>query len=109
MTAAHCVFDKNRNAFVSESAVTAILGEHDTTTSTESTIPRKVLAVSMIIPHESYVSSTTENDIALLKISEAVDLSVYTPICLPNTGDDFIGKTALVYGKLVRISLGLTM
>ena len=99
VTAAHCVYDA--------SSVTVILGEHDTATMTESTIPRKEVTVSKIIPHENYV--LLHDDIALLKLSESVDLSVYTPVCLPNTGDDFIGKTALVYGKLAGALHSLTI
>ena len=101
VTAAHCVFDANNN-IVSESTITVVLGEHDTTTTTESTIPRKELQVTMIIPHENYNPVALPDDIALLKLSEVVNLSVYTPVCLPNTADNFIGKTAWVYGEQAK-------
>ena len=39
-----------------------------------------------------------ENDIALLKLKEKVDLSIYTPACLAPRGADYTGKTASVYG-----------
>ena len=100
VTAAHCVHDGNGN-LLSKSSVTGVLGEHDTTT-TESTIPRKVVKVSKIIPHGKYSHSALPFDIALLKLTEKVDLNVYTPVCLPNTRDVFIGKTAWVYGKYAR-------
>eukprot|EP00092_Neocalanus_flemingeri_P005011 GFUD01005388.1.p1 GENE.GFUD01005388.1~~GFUD01005388.1.p1 ORF type:complete len:490 (-),score=75.79 GFUD01005388.1:64-1533(-) len=97
VTAAHCVYDQSNN-LVSTSTITVVLGEHDTATLTESIIPRKVLSVTKIIPHQDYSPTGYSYDIALLKLSEAVDLDVYTPVCLPNTGDNFIGKIALVYG-----------
>ena len=53
------------------------------------------------IVHEDYNNPlSTSNDIALLKLSESVDLDVYTPACLAKTSDTstFDGKTALVYG-----------
>ena len=39
-----------------------------------------------------------ENDIALLKLKEKVDLSIYTPACLAPKGTDYTGKTGSVYG-----------
>ena len=40
------------------------------------------------------------NDIAILKLVEDVDLSKYTPACLPRPGENFVGKTALAMGML---------
>ena len=81
---------------------------------------RKNLELEEIILHEDYNSATTEHDIALLKLKEPLDLSVrlehlaciplgwfsitkwthqvYTPACLPESGVDFTGETAWVYG-----------
>ena len=50
------------------------------------------------IVHPNYDTSTTNNDIALLKLAEAVDLSIYTPACLPASSVDYVGQTAKVYG-----------
>ena len=33
---------------------------------------------------------------------DRVDLSVFSPVCLPSNGADFIGKTASVYGEEPR-------
>jgi len=98
VSAAHCFFDKNGENPTQASDVRIVLGEHDTTITTESKIPRKVVEVSIIKTHPDYVSDTSNNDIALLKLSEEVDLNVYTPACLPNTKDNFEGKNAWVYG-----------
>ena len=57
---------------------------------------RKVLEIEKIIIHERYIFP--EHDIALLKLKEKVDLSIYTPACLAPRGADYTGKTASVYG-----------
>ena len=59
---------------------------------------RKVLEIEKIIVHERYIHLTLEHDIALLKLKEKVDLSIYTPACLAPRGADYTGKTASVYG-----------
>jgi len=56
------------------------------------------VAVTQIINHPSYDAKTSNNDISLLKLSEAVDLNTYTPACLAKATDNFEGKSAWVYG-----------
>ena len=100
LTAAHCMFkDAAGTQPQAAGEIRVVLGEHDLLDSTESKIPKKVVAVSEIINHPSYASATSNNDIALLKLSESVDLATYTPACLPSTGDNFEGQKAWVYGK----------
>ena len=94
VSAAHC-FD----GISDPTTVRIVLGEHDTASTTESKIPRIVVNVSLILNHPDFILETVNNDIALLKLSEEVDLTVYTPACLPMTGDNFVGKIAWVYGK----------
>ena len=53
---------------------------------------RKVLEIEKIIIHERY-GMRMENDIALLKLKEKIDLSIYTPACLAPKGTDYTGKT----------------
>ena len=64
-------------------------------------IVRKVVPLAMDpIVHESYKSPfTSSNDIALLKLAEAVDLNIYTPACLPALNADYTGKTGRTYGE----------
>ena len=81
-----------------------VLGEHDTSTKDESKIPRKEFKVAKIFLHEEYHHYDKHDDIALLKLSEKVNLNIYTPICLPNVDDDFTGKTAWAYGKKSELS-----
>ena len=65
-----------------------------------SIIPRKLVPVAKIIYHPDYYNITRGDDIAMIKLSNAVDLNVYTPACLSNHGDDFTGMIGMVYGKL---------
>lgn len=96
VTAAHCVFQQDDVTVASGSMITVILGEHDTSTQLESKIPRKEVKVTQVIPHG--IPLDMENDIALLKLSEKIDLNTYTPVCVPKSGDDFTGKTGWTYG-----------
>ena len=56
--------------------------------------------MTKIIIHESFNSRKLNNDIALLELSEEVDLKIYTPACLARTSDTdtFYGEIAYVYG-----------
>jgi len=57
-----------------------------------------MLALDPIV-HESYESpKASSNDIALLKLAEDIDLTTYTPACLPTSGADYTGQNGRVYG-----------
>jgi secreted trypsin-like serine protease len=93
LTAAHCT------QHYTATELTVVLGEHDTASSSESQIPRKIFQVSQIINHPKYSPLTSNNDIALLKLSEEVDLTIYTPSCIAETSDNFVGQRAWAYGE----------
>ena len=72
------------------------------------------------IVHECYnVQQGSPNDIALLKVfsswspvqsillklAEDVDLTVYTPACLPEPKDDYTGQMGNVYGESEKLVL----
>lgn len=97
VTATHCLF--SGTSPIPAGAIRVVLGEHDHSQSGEESLPRIVLGVAEIINHPDYSSVTNDNDIALLKLSTAVDLSVYTPACLPEAGASFVGRNAWVYGQ----------
>ena len=57
------------------------------------------MEIEKIIIHEGYTRCGNQNhDIALLKLKEKLDLSKYTPACLPAKEVDYVGKNASVYG-----------
>merc|ERR1719507_215155 len=90
ITAAHCIFSSGPTSLV--------LGEHDLSSSNDADdTNRKDVAVTTIV-HPDYDAINTNNDIALLKLAEAVDLSIHTPACLPASSADYVGQTAKVYG-----------
>lgn len=95
VTAAHCLDG------VTKDNLKIILGEYDLSSATDSadTNRKEVsLAIDPIV-HENYNSPyQSSNDIALLKLAEAVDLNVHTPACLPALNTDYTGKTGSVYG-----------
>lgn len=95
LTAAHCVVFSNMPQSPSQFTVT--LGDYIQSNATASPL-RKIFSVSQIIYNSKYVSSSYDNDIALMKLSTAADMTVYTPVCLPAAGTDYTGKTASIYG-----------
>merc|ERR1711892_175432 len=99
LTAAHCMFKDAQGQNPQTAAeIKALLGEHNLASTGEETIPRKLVTVTQIINHASYDATSSNYDIALLKLSEKVDLNVYTPACLAKSADNFEGKNAWVYG-----------
>jgi len=78
-----------------------VLGEFDLSSSSDSNDGKRKnvkLALDPIV-HESYRSPKPDsNDIALLKLAEDVDLTTYTPACLPASGTDYTGQNGRVYG-----------
>ena len=64
-------------------------------------LPRKLLQFTQAIRHYAYNKKTSDNDIALLKLSEPLDINIYTPLCLPCKNDNFLGKKAWATGEYV--------
>ena len=58
---------------------------------------RRHLGIEEIFFHHDY-NNTVDSDIALLKLAHPLNLSTYTPICLPERNSMFVGSTAWVYG-----------
>ena len=95
VTAAHCLyFDVDSNIPKVPSDVNITLGEHDLSIKGEGTLNEKTVGVAKIFKHEKYNSHTMENDIAVLELSEDVDLETYTPVCLAKISDNFYGTVA---------------
>ena len=60
---------------------------------------RKIVPVIDIVNHPDFLRPTFENDLALLRLYESVDLMTFTPVCLPEVGADFTGRKGWVYGQ----------
>ena len=96
VTAAHCVQQIN------SSDIFVRVGEHDLHVVGETNVERRI-NVSEIITHEhyDYNSSSYDNDIAVVYLSEHLDLSLYTPACLAKSDDNptsLVGKMATIAG-----------
>ena len=65
-------------------------------------LPRKVIRLSENpIIHENYEKPIQfNNDIALLKLVEEVDVKLFTPACLPSVDADYTGRKAQTYGEI---------
>ena len=95
LTAAHCLYTQDNDEALPASEFSIILGVHNRTKRTEP--KRKQIRIKDIFVHEKFNSSL--NDIALLKLEERVDLSIYPPACLPfNFGENLVGQNGHVYG-----------
>jgi len=98
LTAAHCFYDGDGNLVITDPTTIEItLGEHDISKTTETTLT-KVVTPDLQIIHSGYNFALSSNDIALLRLPSSEDLTVYTPVCLPQTGAVYTGKNAWVYG-----------
>ena len=75
LTSAQCVHGK------SASSLYLMIGDHDLTAIDE-TGAEKQLLVSRIVVNEDYRPISKTHDIALLELTEHVDLTVYTPACV---------------------------
>ena len=101
VTAAHCLyFDVDSTIPKVPSDINITLGEHDLSIKGEGTLDEKTVGVAKIFRHEKYDSGTMVNDIAVLELSEDVDMETYTPVCMAKTSDSksFYGKPAKTYG-----------
>ena len=76
------------------------IGEHNLATTGETKLPEKTLSVARSLRHEGFNKTEAINDLALLELSEEVDISVYTPVCLPPPhSNNYFGHRAWVYGN----------
>ena len=72
----------------------------------EGSLDERNLKVKKLILHPDYDwddGPTLYNDVSILYLDQEVDLSTYTPACLPKANDftAFNGKMALVVGKII--------
>ena len=100
ITAAHCVWIKETKTWMEPSQLELVIGDHYLNWGGESWLEFKV-AVTKIMGHEDFNSTDNDNDIAVLELARELDLTRYTPACLPrfSTSDETsAGVWAKVYG-----------
>lgn len=98
VTASHCLFqDRDQTVPTLPNQLKIVLGAQNRNRR-NSKLPRKVVSVEKIFLHQNYDKRSFNNDIALVKLAESVDLSVYVPACMAEVDQDFTGDTARVYG-----------
>merc|ERR1719450_177495 len=114
LTAAHCVVDgdtvKGKNKLKEGWKDWELrLGFYDYYSSQDTCLPETTVKVAKVIVHKKYILEQTygeliniENDIALLQLKEEVDLSLYTPVCLPKQGL----KTSSIRGPFYHYGWG---
>ena len=74
-------------------------------TTGEGSLTEMTIDVTKYTNHENYENFNEiyfDNDITIIELAEAVDLSTYTPACMAKTSDTttFDGKNAWVYGEI---------
>ncbi|XP_019967813.1 coagulation factor VII [Paralichthys olivaceus] len=104
LTAAHCIWRKPSAIFH------VIVGEHDREQDEKTEQRRRVVKVFI---HQGYNQSSSDSDLALLKLYHPVKLGVYVvPICLPARNSSFIRTMATVrhstvsgWGRMAQFGL----
>merc|ERR1711971_308516 len=101
MTAMHCVEEA--------SSLVVALGEHNIRADIENH-QAKTIAVERVIKRPDYDTNSVNNDIALLRLAEDVDMtSTIVPACLPSTNSQqYTGWQAVVSGWGTTSSGGAT-
>ncbi|XP_042855585.1 transmembrane protease serine 9-like [Penaeus japonicus] len=102
LTAAHCFFDKDGNRVSDEGLVVGVADHDMYSTSDDISGVTRLVAVEKVILHPSYSSSGYDYDIALLKLSEVLDLSKnkeLRSVCLPaDDSKSYAGATGIAAG-----------
>ncbi|XP_074042438.1 uncharacterized protein [Leptinotarsa decemlineata] len=92
ITAAHCVDN------VPPSDLLLRLGEHDLSTESEPYLHQE-RRVQVVASHPQFDPRTFEYDLALLRFYEPVTFQPnILPVCVPQTDENFVGRTAYVTG-----------
>ena len=112
VTAGHCLYrwDQNTDRVTKRytpRTIHVVIGDYDTSMQNETGL-EKILEIEEIIRHpnhdlnlqDSGIERTEGYDIAMLRLKNPVDLSIYTPACLarPEDGDKYAGKMGTAVG-----------
>jgi len=99
-TAAHCVSTNGgvpATYTVKPNTITVVLGEHTIGDNTETNITQS-FRVQKIVVHKNKKGKASLVDLALLKVSEEIPLTLYTPLCLPEQDYDIRGQNVTLTG-----------
>jgi len=89
LTAAHCVSQNGglpARKLRRPSSFRVVLGEHDLRKANETTLT-KTFRVKKIIVHKTSKGKPSNVDLALIEVTEPIDLTTYTPLCLPTASN----------------------
>jgi len=89
ITAAHCVVNP-LGAFPPNN-FTVRIGDHDLLVQDESDLVKKLSVKDIVL-------LPPPTDLALVKVDGTIDTSIYTPVCLPEKGDNFRNMDTVVTG-----------
>lgn len=96
ITAAHCLVHADGSPMANATDLKIILGNHYTNKPSDKA---EIYNVDYFIAHEDYIRyPCCSNDILVIKVSKSIDLSQYTPVCLPAMNEDFTGSQATATG-----------
>ena len=96
LTAAHCLYTMDKEELLPAESFAIVLGVHNRANRKEAN--RQHIRVSKVFVHGDF-NNNSLNDIALLKLEERMDLSVYSPACLPFTSEaTLVGQNGHIYG-----------
>jgi len=110
LTAAHCIDGQKKPNGKNNHLIQVVLGEHNwkkkkrtdmwRNLNDKDSFSRKFIIVQRWFLHKEWKKRNFKLrfDVALVYLDEEVDLSIYTPVCLPQSSVNFSGKRALAYG-----------
>merc|ERR1712180_231917 len=102
ITAAHCLLRNDGSPKWNTEDIKIYLGDRDLKDASE-TDTVEVYKVDNIKVHEKWEGEPwLMNDIAVIKVSESIDLSQHTPVCLPRRNRKYVGSKAMATGWGVK-------
>jgi secreted trypsin-like serine protease len=98
LTAAHCITDDATGQVSKPEVIEVLVGAHDLANSSENPGIRERIKVSAILRHQNYDTDTTDNDIALRRLSKSVNASLTSIRLIDNQSMANAGAISKVIG-----------